>query len=215
MSGINRGKRLIEKTPPGVNLVDVPRLGRAIISPCSACRNSVPMPGPDVNLDKIKFDPSCTGWTCPKRVLRERLVQARNSGDTETNYFHCAYDEAFQYVNPVWPGSKETGPDGEPYQNPYPVIYLAFFEDNVANDTNPSWDTENIRCRGPFLPASTERSWMLNGRMRQGDSVLALRTYYYVDGLMYSGYFWEAASMQVCAAPVRKIDGNCGYFFRP
>ena len=215
MSGINRGKRLIEKAPPGINLLDLPRIGRAIVSPCTSCLNDMPAPDPNLDTSNVKFDADSGAWTCPKRILRAQAKLAETGNDLETNYIHCAYDESFQAVNPIWPGSKVEGPDGEPYQNTYPVVYLAFFEDNVANDVNPSWDTKSIRCRGPFLPVSTERSWMADGRLRQNDPVVALHSYYYVDGLRYSGYFWEAASMKVCSAPVRKIDNNCGYFFRP
>lgn len=175
---------------------------RAIISPCTGCRNNVPVP-----TDTEDAQDGSTQWACPKQRLYSQKLRAEKSGDRSKTYDHPVYNERLKGVNPVWPGVET---NGESNKNNYAYVFLAFYEDNVENGYNPEWDTKKIRCRGPFLMMAPERYWNFFGHAEQGDHILAFLSYYYIDGAAFKGFAQEASTYKVASGYTRKIDFNLG-----
>lgn len=195
------------------------RMGGAIISPCTGCRNNVGVDDLDINkLTEDTRDPN-RPWPCPKQILYAQKKAAERVGDTSHNYKHPVYDRRLQFRNPIWPGLQLDSEDGAEYNQRYAYLFLAFYSDNDQSKSGAfeksgrgglNIDTTKIRCRGPYLLASTERQWNFFGIPDQGDTVLAFNAYYYVDGAEFQGYALEAATWQVANGYSRKIDSNLG-----
>lgn len=194
-------------------------MGSAIISPCTGCQNNLPQRRPSESTDVRRGVPKGAPWPCPKQVLYAQRDAARDLGDASRNYSHPVYDPQLKARNPVWPGLQLNSPSGEKYSQRYAYVFLAFFDDNSQSGSGAfqrsgrgglNIDTSRIRCRGPYLLASTERQWNLMGTIDQGDTVLAFNTYYFIDGAEFQGYALEAATWQVATGYSRKIDSNLG-----
>lgn len=175
-------------------------IGRAIVSPCTGCKNNKPV---NLNLENKKDSDlnMDEAWPCPKQIFYAYHQEARKTGDESRNYNHPVFDERLRGVNPVFPGLKD-------YFNQYAYVFLAFYSDNVDNGHNPEWDTTKIRCRGPYMLASTEKMWNYLGRIEQWDTVIGMNTYYYTDGVRFSGYAIEAHSHQTSKGYTRKQDNT-------
>lgn len=182
-----------------------PTVLRAIISPCTGCKNNVEPPVNPEEMESQKHRKDV--WPCPKRVLYAKRKRAQEVGDRTLDYGNPVYNESLLGVNPVWPGQVA---NGENLGNKYGYVFIATFEDNVDNGWNPEFDTARIRCRGPFLIAQPERVWNFHGRAAQWDTVLGWTRRYYVDGAEFHGFILEAATWQVAKGYSRKVDNNLG-----
>lgn len=208
---------IVERQPRG-ELYEFP-VDRAIISPCTGCKNNLPVTPPSERpTERQPADPG-RAWPCPKQEFYALREAARRSGDRSRNYSHPVFDQRLKAVNPVWPGLQLEDPDGQKYNQRYAYVFLAFFTDNNSAGGGAfqrsgrgglNIDTEKIRCRGPFLLASTERQWNFFGNIDQGDTVLGFNAYYYIDGVEFRGYALEAATWQVAHGYSRKLDSNLG-----
>lgn len=189
----NKERPIVERRPPDSGTL---KNGPAIISPCTGCKNNTPVhwtkDAQDNNTHKNR-------WPCPKQVLYAQKKAAEGKDSKLKNYDSPVYQEKLKGVNPVWPGLED-------YNNQYGYVFLAFFEDNVNNGWNPEWDTAKIRCRGPFMIASTEKSWNYFGRAQQRDPVLGFISYYHIDGVLFRGYAFEAAIRRGAAVGYTRQD---------
>lgn len=202
---------IVTKFPPDFDFENVPSIDRGIISPCHGCKNNTPIiTNSD---DSANLVDRGVSWPCPKKVFYQMASQARNLNDPTYNYNHPVFDERLLASNPVWPGLNLKSPAGQPYLNKYTYVFVALFNDNVAPDSNPSWSSEGIRCRGPYLLASNERQWNFAGRIEQREPLLVFNTYYYLDGIEFLGYVFDAATLQVANGYTRKVSNNCSRFF--
>jgi hypothetical protein len=168
---------------------------RGIISPCTGCKNNIPVN--DGELGDIEY---VVGPVCPKRTLYFQK-QTAIAGTFNQNWSGPIFDEELRVLNPVWPALKK-------YNNGYAYVFVATYEDNVDNNWNPAFDTEKIACRGPYLIKSTEREWHTQGHLEQGDSVLVTSRRYFIDGQSFEGFVEPAQVWQVSRGYMREIDRN-------
>lgn len=188
-----RERPLIEPNNPSNNQ---PNLLRGIISPCSICKNNIPVD--DGDLDGKERN---SGIPCPKRILYKAREKYQRTTDTNRkyNWDGPVFNVKLLSTNPVWPGLREHG-------NAYAYVYVATYEDNVDTNWNPTFDTERIICRGPYLIKSPEKVWHINGHLEQGDPVLVERKNYFIDGQPFQGFIDEAEIWQVARGYMREID---------
>lgn len=179
---------------------------RGIISPCAFCKNNIPVPKTPEEWEKMYTMEIDQGWACPKKRLyaTKELIQIEG-GAADKNLNHPAYDPKLKGKNPVWPG--------EGNNNPYAYVYIATFEDNIDNGFNPNFDTERIRCRGPFLINQPERYWNFLGHLEYLDTVLVHLHSQYLDGIQILGYVTESSVWQTAKGYLREIDKNLGVSF--
>ena len=174
-----------------------PSFLRGRISPCTGCQNQT-----SVSADpKSDVQSETKNWPCPKSILYAHKAWAKGDSTNTTNFDHPVYDDKLRGINPIPAGV--TG-----HQNGYSYVYVATYEDNVENGWNPGFDTQRIRCRGPFLISTPERLMNCLGRLEQGDHVLVFSRYYFLDGAQFEGFVIEAATWQVHSSATRKIDTN-------
>lgn len=190
---------IVEKRKPDSTR---PTMLRAIISPCTGCRNNIQVPTTPEESDSKR---NVAGWPCPKVQLYQQKLRATREGDRSVNYSHPVFDDRLRGTNPVWPGISI---NGDPVGNNYAYIFVATFEDNVDNGWNPEWDTSKIRCRGPFLLASPERHWNLLGHAEQGDGAIIWLSNFYIDGANFKGFALEAAIWQTPTGYSRTTTSN-------
>ena len=140
------------------------------------------------------------GPACPK-ALYYRMKQNAPEGTDNRRWSGPVYDDTLRGLNPVWPALKKHG-------NAYAYVWIATFEDNVENGWNPTFDTETIKCRGPYLIKSTERDWHLTGHLEQNDPVFISARKFFIDGQLFEGFVEPAQIWQVARGYVREIDRN-------
>ena len=171
------------------------QVSRAIISPCTGCKNNIPVA--DGEVDGVE---SNLGPVCPKRILYK--LRDRNQDKTlDRNYDGPVFDANLLGMNPVWPALKDHG-------NAYAYVFIATYEDNVDNGWNPTFDTERIICRGPYLIKGTEREWHALGHLQQRDFVASTNQRFFIEGQEFQGLVEEAQVWQVARGYVREIDRN-------
>lgn len=168
---------------------------RGIVSPCTGCKNNIPVN--DGDLSSIEYT---IGPVCPKRLLY-KMKQNSLEGSSNMNWDGPIFDAKFLGINPVWPALKD-------YNNGYAYVFVATYEDNVENGWNPSFDTERIHCRGPYLIKSTEREWHQQGHLEQGDAVFVHAKRYFISGQLFAGFAEPGQIWQVARGYVREIDRN-------
>ncbi len=117
------------------------------------------------------------------------------------NYDGPVFDANLLGMNPVWPALKDHG-------NAYAYVFIATYEDNVDNGWNPTFDTERIICRGPYLIKGTEREWHALGHLQQRDFVASTNQRFFIEGQEFQGLVEEAQVWQVARGYVREIDRN-------
>ena len=182
---------------------DEPVFMRGIVSPCTGCRNNIAT-SKDINGPEDRTSPTSGGWPCPKsKMYAQREWAKNNKGEQMANFQSPIFDEKLRAINPTPAGV--TG-----YDNGYSYAYIATYEDNVENGWNPTFNTEIIRCRGPYLLAAPERLQKLLGNIDQGNHILAFSRYYYLDGVEFKGFIMEAATWQVHTSATRLTDTNLG-----
>jgi hypothetical protein len=140
------------------------------------------------------------GPVCPKR----RLYKIRDINKEVSDEFNWAgpiFNVDLLGTNPVWPMVKG-------HYNEYGYVFIATYEDNVENGWNPTFNTEKIHCRGPFLIKGTEREWHLLGHLEQEDRVLITYDSFYIEGQQFLGLVEEAQVWQMARGYVRDIDVN-------
>lgn len=179
---------------------------RARVSPCSTCPKNVPL---EPHLAKQALAGEVvSNWPCPKQVYyyqaQQAIAEARKNPSIhlDSKYLSPIYNSSLRAHNPVWPGKH--GDFG------YPIVFLAFLADNLDNGWNPHWDPKLIRCRGPFLISGSERNWNANGRIRENDYCIVLRTYYHLDGSRFHGAILPGSVGKDARGYSRKIDVNVG-----
>lgn len=198
-----------------------PLFFRAIVSPCTGCKKgAIPI---SVNEDDISSGGKTSGikgdWPCPKRILYAQKLNAFNrtlSGlnDASANklWRHPIYNEQYLLENPCWASGNYLGTnlnnESSEFALKYNYFFVATFYDNVENGWNPNFDTEKIRCRGPFLCASPEKLLNWHGKINQWRTVLCFSQYYMMDGVQFYGYLVEATAWKTHQAIARKIDHN-------
>lgn len=197
-------ERPITVRPP---FEEIPTFQRAIVSPCTGCKNQYPVPNEGLSWEEYKAMVPEGYRPCPKEFLYSQKRAANGAESGDTNWNHPIYNENLRGINPVWPGIKI---GSEELGNSYGYVFLATFEENVDDGWNIEWDTAKIRCRGPFLIAFPERYWNYFGRLEQSDTVLAMISYYYIDGAQFQGYAMPSATSSVATGYNRKIDSNLG-----
>lgn len=170
---------------------------RGIISPCKGCKNNIP--ASDGTIDGVE---SNFGPVCPKRRLY-KMRDTHQDATGEYNWGGPIFDLDLLGTNPVWPLLKDHG-------NEYAYVFVATYEDNVENGRNPTFDTERIHCRGPFLIKGTERQWHALGHLEPEDRVIITNARFFIDGQMFHGLAEEAQVWQVARGYVREIDRNLG-----
>lgn len=189
----SRERPLIEPFSPSSNRA---KQLRGIISPCTGCKNNIPVD--DGELDDVE---SNMGPICPKRLLYKQADKFKYAGWGQKKWGGPIYDKKLLGMNPVWPGLKDHG-------NAYGYVFIATYEDNVENNWNPTFDTERIRCSGPYLIKKTEREWHILGHLEQSDRVIATEKRFFVDGQEFLGFAEDAQVWQVARGYVREIDRN-------
>lgn len=170
---------------------------RAIVSPCKGCKNNIP-----VNDGELEDIEHTVGPVCPKRVLYKN-AQNFEWAKNEFKWDGPVFDTSLLSQNPVWPGLKDHG-------NAYAYVFIATYEDNVDNGWNPTFDTDRIHCRGPYLIKGTEREWHIIGHLEQSDRVITTEKRFMVDGQEFMGLVEEAQVWQVARGYVREISRNLG-----
>lgn len=183
------------------------RVLRGIISPCAGCKNNIPVVTTPEEADGLADTDRPAGIPCPKQVLyaRKRFSEDVGGASLTANYGggenpgSPIFDESLRGTNPVWPGLKK-------YGNAYSYAFVATYEDNVDNGYNPTFDTEKIHCRGPFLIKTPERKLNFAGHLEQGDPILAMLNTYRIDGADFHGFIEEAMIWQVARGYMREID---------
>jgi len=191
---MSRERPIVESISPSSNAADPIR---GIISPCKGCKNNIP-----VNDGRVNQAEHVIGPVCPKRRLYN-LKQNSLEGTTNMNWTGPVFDPALLGINPVWPGLKDHG-------NGYAYVFIATYEDNVDNSWNPTFDTEKIHCRGPYLIKSTERVWHQEGHLEQGDPVFIQSYDFFIKGQPFEGFIEPGQIWQVARGYVREIDHNVG-----
>lgn len=181
---------------------DTPTFMRARISPCIGCKNNTP-PSPTAEGDTAQR-PDDKRWPCPKAFLYAHAAQGKAAGSQNANYNSPLYDPKLKYVNPVLTGAQ----GDQKHENGYVYAFVATYEDNVDNGWNPDFDTEKIRCRGPFMILQPERLGNSEGRIEIGDHALCMMQYYWIDGAQFEGFVIEGATWQVHTGSERKQDSN-------
>jgi len=178
---------------------DEPVFLRGIISPCTGCQNNTATPK-DLNADMM---PATKAWPCPKTILYAHKEWSKKDGELTSNFSSPIYDEKLRGINPT-----PAGVNG--YTNGYSYAYIATYEDNVDNGWNPNFNTQIIRCRGPYLLSAPERLQKILGSLDQHDHILAFSRYYFLDGVQFKGFAMEAATWQVHTSDTRRTDTNLG-----
>lgn len=189
-----RERPIVESVSPSSNAA---KQVRGIISPCTGCKNNIPVN--DGDIDNIEHT---IGPVCPKQLLY-KLKQNSAEGTDNRNWNGPVYNEDLRGVNPVWPGLKSQNPP-----NAYAYVFVATYEDNVENGWNPEFDTARIHCRGPYLIKNTEREWHLQGHLEQRDPVFISSQRFFLDGQVFEGFIEPGQIWQVARGYVREIDRN-------
>jgi len=187
-----RERPIVESVSPSSN---ADTQVRGIISPCTGCKNNIPVN----DGDQIDVE-STVGPVCPKRILY-KMRQNAAEGTSNQRWDGPVYDDSLRGLNPVWPGLKDHG-------NAYAYVFIATYEDNVENGWNPTFDTDKIHCRGPYLIKNTERQWHLQGHLEQSDPVFISSRRFFLDGQLFEGFVEPAQIWQVARGYVREIDRN-------
>lgn len=171
---------------------------RGIVSPCEGCKNAV---GVHVGRDDPGTGSETRGWPCPKKVLLAQAEALRHSGNSGGRDLDGpAYQEELLPINPQWTGRH--------HDRPYNLVYVAFHEDNPDN---PDFDTERIRCRGPFLVGPSERESIAAGRLRPEDPVVVQLAPKDIGfGVTLFGWAWPGQDGRSAHGEPRKIDFNLG-----
>lgn len=190
-----RERPIVEPVSPSTRR---PAQMRGIISPCTGCKNNIPVNEGGVELEGVE---SISGPVCPKRVLYELKKRYGQTDHTTTNWNGPVYDDKLRGVNPVWPNANDHG-------NAYAYVFVATFEDNVETGFNPTFDTERIVCRGPYLIKGTEREWHILGHIEQQDAIMVTNRRFFIEGQDFMGLAEEAQVWQVARGYAREIDRN-------
>jgi len=187
-----RERPIVEPVSPSSNKATQVR---GIISPCTGCKNNIPVN--DGDLSSIEHT---VGPVCPKRLLYA-LKKNTIEGSNNQNWEGPIFDDGLLSINPVWPALKK-------HNNGYAYVFVATYEDNVENNWNPSFDTAKIHCRGPYLIKSTEREWHQQGHLEQGDPVFVQMKRFFINGQPFLGFAENGQIWQVARGYVREIDRN-------
>ena len=192
----NRNQQILKRR---ASFADEPVFMRGIISPCTGCQNKFAV-SKDIKSNKKRSNEQ--GWPCPKSILYAHKEWSKSqTGKLAVNYDGPLYDETLKGINPVFAGVN--GRD-----NGYSYAYIATYEDNVETGWNPGFNTEIIRCRGPYLLTAPERLQKILGILEQQNHILAFSRYYYLDGSEFMGFVMEAATWQVHTSATRRTDTN-------
>jgi len=188
---MSRERPIVEPVSPSYNRQPVMR---GIISPCAGCKNNIP--ANDGDIANIEHN---LGPVCPKR----RLYKSRDlfQESNEYSWTGPVYDDKLLGTNPVWPMLRGHG-------NEYAYVFVATYEDNVDNGYNPTFDTERIKCRGPYLIKGTERMWHHLGHLEPQDRVLITNQRFFIEGQEFMGLAEDSQVWRTAQGYVREIDNN-------